>query len=408
MRIPGRLHFMVKPPTDARKRDLLLLMVAVFCLSAALGVQMSVYYNWAFETLHISPRQLGLVESFRETPGLAMILVAGLTASVAEPVLAGVALLLFSIGLALYSRVHGIPSLICVSLVWSAGLHTWMPLSNSFALRLSEAGRHGRRLGQVGSAGSLGMLFGMGLVRTLAGRVPYSFWWIAAGVFALAGAVTVCRISKGQTGQKPRFVLKRKYSLYYGLTLLEGCRKQIFITFAVYVLVKEFSVPLKVTAGLMLLNNGLNFVIAPYAGRMVDRFGERKALLTSYTALIGVFMGYAFFRNVHWLYVMYCLDNLLFLTSVANSTYLKRIAEPRDVTPSLATGVTMNHMAAVVVPLVGGLLWEKIGYQPVFLGGAAVVLGSIFLANRIRPAKTHPAEGDLADGDFSAVGDRTY
>lgn len=375
-------------------------MLTVFCLSAALGIQMSVFYNWSKDTLHLQPMDLGKVESFRELPGVTMILVAALTAGMSEPLLAAIALMLFSVGLALYAKVHGIPSLILVSLLWSMGLHTWMPLSNSLALRLSQAGKHGRRLGQVGAAGSLGTLFGMALVRILAGRAPYAVFWFAAGALSLAGALTVVRISRGQIVQKPRFVIKRKYSVYYVLTLLEGCRKQVFITFAVYVLVKEFGVPLKVTATLMLINNGLNFFAAPYAGRLVDRIGERKALMTSYTLLIGVFLGYAFFRNVHILYVMYCLDNLLFLASIGNSTYLKKIAEPEDLTPTLSTGVTMNHIAAVIVPITGATLWAKVGYPPVFIGGAAVVVLSIFCANRMRvPRPQQPVtevEEDMA------------
>jgi predicted MFS family arabinose efflux permease len=354
---------------------------------------MSLFYNWSYDTLHIRPEQLGVVESFREFPGLLIFLVAALTARIAEPRLGGVALLMFGLGLAAYSRVTGMVSLVIISLFWSAGLHTWMPLSSSIALRLAEEGKQGRRLGQIGAAGSLGTLFGMGIVRALAGWAPYDVCWYAAGILAIAAAVIILRVSGGQSLLRPRFVFKRKYSVYYGLTLLEGCRKQVFITFAVFILVKEFGSSLKAISGLMILNNALGFFLAPKVGRLIDRIGERRVLMTSYTLLIGVFLGYAFFRNIHALYAMYILDSLLFLTAVGNSTYLKKIAEPDDITPSLATGVTMNHIAAVAVPITGGLMWQTFGYRPVFIGGAVVVLLSIFCANRMRvPSSAKVAE----------------
>ena len=366
---------------------------AVFCLSAALGIQMSLFYNWSYDTLHIRPEQLGVVESFREFPGLLIFLISALAARIAEPRLGGLALMMFGVGLAAYTRVNGMVSLIMISLFWSAGLHTWMPLSSSIALRLAEEGKQGRRLGQVSAAGSLGTLFGMGIVRALAGWAHYDVCWYAAGVMAIAAGVIILRVSGGKSATRPRFVFKRKYSVYYGLTLLEGCRKQVFITFAVFILVKEFDSSLKAISGLMILNNALGFVLAPKVGRLIDRIGERRVLMTSYTLLVGVFLGYAFFGNIYALYAMYILDSLLFLTAVGNSTYLKKIAEPEDITPSLATGVTMNHIAAVAVPVTGGLMWQTFGYRPVFIGGAVVVLLSIFCANRMRiPAAPKPVE----------------
>jgi len=375
-----------------RNPDLLLLVVTVFCLMAGFGVQVAILFNWLNDSLGLRPARLGLLESFRECPGLFMILVAALTARVREPLLAGISLFLVALGLAAYSQVTGFGSLVAFSLLWSAGLHTWMPVSASIALSLSERRSHGKRLGQVGSAGSLGMLSGMGLVLILGKTLSYPTWWLVAGAMVAVGAVIAPRISAKHCSERPRFVLKRKYGVYYGLTLLEGCRKQVFITFAVYVLVREFHTTLRVIAGLMLVNSLVGFALAPRVGRLVDRFGERKMLMTSYTCLIGVFLGYAFFRSAYALYLMYILDSLLFLASVGNSTYLKKIADPGDVTPSLATGVTMNHIAAVLVPVTGGLMWDRFSYQPVFIGGAVVVMLSILFANRVRVVDEKPGE----------------
>jgi predicted MFS family arabinose efflux permease len=71
--------------------------------------------------------------------------------------------------------------------------------------------------------------------------------------------------------------------------------------------------------------------------------------------------------------MLYALDNLFFLGSIGLTTYLQKIATPEDLMPSLAMGVSMNHAAAVVVPLVGGFMWQRLGYPATFMGGAVVV-----------------------------------
>jgi predicted MFS family arabinose efflux permease len=188
---------------------------------------------------------------------------------------------------------------------------------------------------------------------------------------------------------KPRFVLKGKYRLYYALTFLEGCRKQVFFTFAVFALTKVYHTHLRVIALLMLVNGLVNMFGAPVVGRLIDRIGERKILLTSYAALIFVFLGYAEIRHAHVLYVMYCLDNLFYLSTTCLTTYLQKIAAPEDLMPTLSMGVTMNHIAAVLVPLIGGYLWASLGYPVTFKGGAIVVFVSFLLASRVgrkRPA----------------------
>jgi predicted MFS family arabinose efflux permease len=116
---------------------------------------------------------------------------------------------------------------------------------------------------------------------------------------------------------------------------------------------------------------------------MIDRIGERRILTVSYSALIFVFLGYALIPHASVLYVLYCLDSLLYLSTIALTTYLSKIADPRDIVPSLSMGVTMNHLAAVAVPVAGGLIWSAVGYRATFLAGAAVVVASLVLARRI-------------------------
>lgn len=133
-------------------------------------------------------------------------------------------------------------------------------------------------------------------------------------------------------------------------------------------------------------------LLASWVGRLVDRIGERKVLMFCYTALIGVFIGYATIKIPHILYVFYCLDSLFFLGSIGLTTYIEKITEHHDLMPTLAMGVSMNHGAAVTVPLIGALLWNTLGYPATFFGGAVIVIISVFMANKIRlPESVHKA-----------------
>jgi predicted MFS family arabinose efflux permease len=376
------------PTPRSPLRDLRLLWLAVFTFMFGFGIYSSVFFNFATEVIKIQPQQLGIVEAVRETPGFLCVLATALTMRIAEPLLGSMTLILVSLGMGAYAWVNGVPSLLVCSFVWSVGLHTWMPLQSSLVLDLAGDGAKGKRLGQTSGIGSLGAALGMALVMIVSHKLGYHAWFLIGSAFIAAGGLIMLAIRRDiGHGAKPRFLWKRKYSLYYGLTFLEGCRKQVFFTFAVYALTKVYDTSLRTVAMLMLINNVVNFFCAPRVGKLIDRIGERRILLTSYSALILVFIGYATIHHAHILYIMYCLDNLFYLSTNCLTTYLQKIAEPQDLMPTLSLGVTLNHTAAVTVPLIGGFLWESLGYPVTFFGGAVVVAISLMLATRVGRGK---------------------
>ncbi len=365
-------------------RDLRILWLAVFCLMFGFGIYSSTFFNFATEVLKIGPRQIGWVEAVRETPGLLCVIAAALTMGISEPLLGAMMMFLMAIGLGAYARVSSIHTLMIWSFVWSVGMHTWMPISSSLSMHLAEEGSKGKRLGQTAGAGSFGTLLGMAAVLIINYRIGYHTWYIIGAGAMLIGAVVMLFLRRdiGQT-EKPRFVMRPKYRLYYVLTLLEGCRKQVFFTFSVYALTKVYDVKVQTIALLMVINTVVNMIGAPWVGRMIDRVGERRLLMTSYSALIFVFIGYATAGRAWALCVLYCLDNLFYLSTACLTTYLQKIAPPEDLMPSLSMGVTFNHAAAVLVPLIGGYLWARFTYPVTFFGGAVVVAISLVLASRV-------------------------
>lgn len=398
-------------------RNLRLLSLTIFCVSFGWGSYFATFNNFAVETLNLRADQLGILESLREVPGFLMVFVAALTMRLAEPILGAIALGLVALGICGYSAVDSVPTLIAFSLIWSVGIHGWMPLAPSMTLSLAAEGRQGRRLGQMGSIGALGTICGMTMVFVLARVLHFNSIFVIAGLVVGIGAAAVSMISKDiGHKEKPRFVFRRRYSLYYLLVFLEGCRKQVFITFAIFVLVRQFGASLRTVALLMILNSLTNLALAPRFGRLIDSIGEKRVLLACYSLLIPVFIGYAtidttlVINALHWadalfatdlaswalrhftvgqltlgaLCCLYFADNLLFLGSIGLTTYLHRIADPSDVMPSLAMGISVNHAAAVMVPVVGGLLWTKLGYPVTFSGGAAIVAMSVLAVSRMR------------------------
>ncbi len=76
------------------------------------------------------------------------------------------------------------------------------------------------------------------------------------------------------------------------------------------------------------------------------------------------------------------------MPSSGRSTYVKKIAvEPEDVTPTLSTGTSLQHIASMLIPVFGGLLWEAFGpggYKYVFLAASAIALLNLILSSRIK------------------------
>jgi MFS family permease len=209
----------------------------------------------------------------------------------------------------------------------------------------------------------------------------YRFAYLLGGVVALAGAAATFAIDRniGQTPSR-RLLWKREYRLYYLLAFLEGCRKQIFLTLAVLVLVKIHNTPVHHIAAMMILYNFANWFGSPVVGRMIDRFGQRPIMTINYAGVMLVFIGYSLFRQWPVLYLLYCMDNLFNVFNIALTTYLKRIALPEDIAPSLAMGMTANHLASVIVPLIACFVWEHVDYRIPFVFGSLVALCSLISA----------------------------
>jgi MFS family permease len=347
--------------------------------------------------MNITGFQQGLLEMFRESCGIFALGLLALLAGFAEPLIGAVMLVFVAVGLGSYCFVHNFFWLIIASLIWSQGLHIWMPLPNSMGLALAEPGSEGKCLGRIQAFAAAGSGAGLvcGLILNTVG-LPLRPLYLVAGAASLVGAGACLYIPRQIQSEKPKLVFRRKYGLYYLLCLLEGWRKQIFIAFAGFLLVKIYGTPLSTMLMMWIIVQTLGWFSSPVVGRLIDKIGERKVLVFYYSFLTICFLGYAFIKSKYILYGIFLLDSAFFVFAMALTTYIGRLAPAGEKTMTLSMGVAMNHIAAVTMPLVGGIAWKYLGYKWTFLIGSAAAAASILAAIRV-PKRTIPLPAKTSD-----------
>ncbi len=409
----------VSPPPPGvtehtRRRGMLFLGLAVACVSFTLMLQMGLNDNFLFGDIGVNYQQKGQIESARETCGIIALGVLAVLSGFAEPLVGAAMLLLVAAGLSSYAFVpQNYLWVLGMSMIWSQGLHVWMPLPNSMALGLAEPGKAGYRLGQLSAAGAAGSFAALGVAIGSCLFCTHVFHWgdyvpirplyIVAGAVAVLGSIACLRIPRHIKTPGPRLVFRAKYKLYYLLCLLEGWRKQVFLAFAGIFLVKQFDTSLMVMLILWSIIQMVGYISSPIVGRIIDRVGERRVLLFYYVAMISIFGGYvmgAVWGPAHpWmkylLYVLFVMDGSFFVLAMSLTTYVNRIAPQSEHTATLSMGVAMNHVSAVTMPLVGGML-SKIDIKWTFLLGASAGILSILASLRM-PKHGVPPQGPPDD-----------
>jgi predicted MFS family arabinose efflux permease len=367
-----------------RRRGLLFVGIAAACVGFASTLQTSMNSNFVANEIGISGFQAGLLESVRESQGILALGVLAIIAGLAEPVIGALVLAVYSIGLSGYAFAPTYGVVMGLSVVWSLGLHVWMPLPNSMTLALAEPGRAGASLGRITATGALGALIGLAIafLLTLTG-VSIRPLYVMAGSVAMLGAAACLLIPRKIKTPGPSFVFRRRYLKYYILNFLEGWRKQIALCFSGFLLVRVYEAPLPLMIALAAAVQTIGFFLSPRIGRLIDRVGERRILTLYYTLVTGFFLGYAFIGSKYFLYGIYVLDGATFAFATALVSYVNKIAPSEEHTPTLSMGVAFNHIASVAMPLLGGILWVALGYRWAFLIGLPAAAASILIVQRL-------------------------
>jgi predicted MFS family arabinose efflux permease len=385
-----------------------------FLLNFGFQLWRSLFNNFAVGELGVQADQIGLIQSVREIPGLLGFTVGLLTLVLTEMPIVGLSLVLMGVGVTLTGSATNLAGLLASTVVMSVGFHYFMSANSSAVLQITGEDEAPEVLGRLTSLNALAALGGAGLVFLALGSLGFQRLFAVTGtVVAIGGLLaflwTIRRsfLREARPDQQElgaihpvqRTPLRRRYWLYYALQFLMGSRRHIFTTFAVFMLVRKHNVPAETITVLFLINSLIGAFLYQQFGKIIARFGERRALTANFLLLTSVFLGYAYDPALPVLYVLFVADQMLFGFRIALQSYFQKIAiHPQEITPNLSLGQTINHIAAVIIPLVGGIVWETVGSQYTFLVGVGIAGTSLVLVQWMRPENSGTPEGVAAAG----------
>jgi hypothetical protein len=365
----------------------------VLTITSAVGLQawLTLFNNFAVEQVHLTGEQVGMIQSVREIPGFLTLLAVFVMMVIREHRLSAISILILGMGLGLTGFFPTYAGLMATTVVMSFGFHYYETTNQSLTLQYFD--KHQSpvvfgRLRSIAAASNIGIGIFIFLISSLLGFKE--IYLIIGGSVVVVGfwAFTRNPTDKNIIPQHKKMIFKKKYWLYYFLTFMAGARRQIFMAFAVLLLVRKFGFSLQEVTALFVINNVINYFLSPVVGRCIVRFGERRVLSLEYFSLMFIFLAYAVVESKIIVSCLYILDHIFFNFAIAIRTYFQKVGDPRDIAPSMAVGFTINHIAAVFLPALGGILW-MVDYRIPFLAGAGMSLISLMAVQKIRiPAST--------------------
>ncbi|MBC7765815.1 MAG: MFS transporter [Hyphomonadaceae bacterium] len=381
---------------QGRARLILFAVCGAF-VAFAVSLQDTTFSNYIDVTYHISDVMRGWTELPREFPGFFMVLLAfSLFYAFGDIRLAVIANFIAAIGIigmGFYS--HNYLVFLGFTFLMQTGVHVYMPLTSSIAVTLSGGKNPGTLLGQLQGVSTMAsfcafifIFFGFRYF-----HVSYQLTYLLAAIsFAIAGLLFILMLNKQIPKTKSRLLLRKRYALFYWLNILYGARKQVFLTFAPWVLIKVYHQHIEVFAILGIVGAAVGMFFKPFLGRMIDKLGERFILAAEAVVLVIICVGYAFAQRLFsnqialvLVFACYIIDQMLMGVSMARVTYLKKIAlEPEDISPTVAMGISIDHIVSMTIPIGAGLLWYSLGYEAVFIAAALIAVVNFFSALKIR------------------------
>jgi len=382
-------------------RGFVLITAATAAVGFSMAANQNIVSNYFENELGLSGAQFGYITAIREIPGFLLIFLTALFYRLSLPHLTAGALVLLAIGYGFFGVSWSFWSVAPWVVISSMGYHTWMQTQAALGMSLTTESKSGGILGKLAAISQGGALVAMAFV-----LIVFHYDWLnytqtfaICGVLALVAALCIVRFPHLKDGEvqelkikREKIVFRKEYGLYYWLSLIDGARQQIFFSFGLWVLVDHFRMGVPAISGIMLVTAGMAMVAGPWIGRQIDEQGERKMLGYVNIAYIVALLGYALIDQVHIAVVCYVVYSFIFpLSAMGASVYLRKIAPSNDVAPSLAMGVTMQHAAAIVVPIVTGFVLNFVGYQIPFLVASGFAAVAIVITRKLDPVNQKSA-----------------
>ncbi len=367
----------------------------VLTVASMVGLQgwRTLFNNFAVEAAHLDGYQVGVIQSVREVPGFLALLAVWVMLLIREHRLSALSIVVLGGGVALTGFFPSYLGLAATTLVMSFGFHYYETTNQSLALQYFDRATAPVVFGAMRRLAAASNIAVGVAVFAMSAFLDYRamFLVVGVGIAALGGwGLRQNPVDQELPPQHRHMVLRWRYRLFYFLTFMSGARRQIFMAFSVFLLVKVFAFSVREITALFVVNNVIGYFAGPLVGKAIVRFGERRVLSVEYGGLVLIFLAYALTQS-RWVAAgLYVGDHILFNFSMAIRTYFQKVADPPDIAPSMAVGFTINHIAAVVLPVLGGALW-LVDYRIPFVAGSLLSLVSLLAVQWIpNPAPETP------------------
>ena len=368
--------------------------LVLLTISSTLGLEawLILFNNFAVEAVGLEGNHIGIIQSIREIPGFLTFLVVFVLLFLKEHRLAALSIVILGLGMAATGLLPSYFGLVFTTLIMSFGFHYFCTTCDSLTLQYFDKKTSPWVMGKLLSLGAVTNI-GVGiLIYFTASLLNFTQIYLLIGCLILAAGLWGLfqdPTNSDLIPQHRKMVFRKKYRLYYFLTFMAGARRQIFMAFAVFLMVKRFNFSVQEVTILFVINNVMNYFLFPLIGKGIIRFGERKILSIEYFSLIFIFVAYATAQSKWLIMILYLLDQVFYNFHIAIQTYFQKIGDPQDIASSISMSFTINHIAAVVLPAIGGALW-MIDYRIPFIGGAVFSFVSLMAVQRIQTRSKDP------------------
>jgi hypothetical protein len=394
---------------DAKVRDpLVFLMTLTFVNWLGFAAWQVLLNNFTIEMGGFRWKDMGITQSLREIPGFLAFTAIFFLLWMREQTFAYIALLLLGLGIALTGFFPSLTGVLITTFIMSVGFHYFETVNSSLQMQMLPKADAPRLMSRITSAGAAAQFVAYGglALAWWAGLRNYIVLYLVIGAACLAMTVWAIRhfpAFDGTVPQRKEIVLRRRYWLYYLITFMSGARRQLFHAFGGFLLVKSFGYSLSDMALLMLITAALTAALAPRLGNLIATLGERRTIAIENAVLIVVFAGYALTRNAYVAGGLFIVDGVFMTLLLAQRTYFQKIGDPADMAATASVAFTINHIAAVALPVIFGtigmvdpslIFWLGVGIATISFGLSFLVPDkpeagreTIFSDRKLQPAE---------------------
>jgi len=346
------------------KKLFAILAVSNFFLFFGFSIWRAIFNNFAVEELGVRADQIGLIQAIREVPGLLGFGLGFLVLWLSEMRVMGLSILLLGVGLVISGAANGLGILILGTVVMSVGFHFFYPSNSS--LVLMEVGKQEapKMLGSLRSVSSfaaiVGTLIWIFVTGVDLGPLHIPAWGYRTTLYVTGAVVIVGSVIAFLNGrrhvaqrQKRKVVFRRDYWAIFSPPLPSLCWSRS-------------------TASM-------------FARQPPCSWSTTLSTPTPPPSSAGWYPALASETYLPVLYALFVVDNIFFSFNLALESYFQKISHsPAEITSNVSMAQTINHVSALVVPVLGGILWAQVSPSATFLAGAAIAVVSLILVQFIR------------------------